>query len=83
MDQGPAGGDSGSLAELYSQPRSDRYWLDLGEVYDAVLGYFGVPREALSRKGDTSKVRGVAAYLARRWTDITLKELAGDSRAPA
>jgi chromosomal replication initiation ATPase DnaA len=47
-------------------------------VYDAVLGHFGVPPEALSRKGDRNEVRAVAAYLARRWTDITLRELAGE-----
>jgi putative transposase len=76
--KGLMGGDSGSLAELSGKPRRDRARLDRREVYDAVLGHFGVPPEALSRKGDRNEVRAVAAYLARRWTDITLRELAGE-----
>ena len=48
-------------------------------MYDAVLGHSGVPREALSRRGDGGgEARAVAAYLARRWTDATLTELAAN-----
>ena len=48
-------------------------------MYDAVLGHSGVPREALSRRGDGGgEARAAAADLARRWTDATLTELAAD-----
>jgi putative transposase len=52
--------------------------LDRQAVYDIVLKYYGRPAEALSQSGTRDRMRAVAAYLARRWSDVTLAELARD-----
>ena len=52
--------------------------LDRRAVYEIVLQYYGRPGEALSRSGSRDRMRAVAAYLARRWSDVTLAELARD-----
>jgi REP element-mobilizing transposase RayT len=52
--------------------------LDRQQVYEAVLEHYGRPPEALSQRGARDRCRGVAAYLARRLTGTTLRELAND-----
>jgi|GEM_PF-2048455 len=52
--------------------------LDRQEVYEAVLKHYGRPPEALSQRGARERCRGVAAYLARRLTGATVRELATD-----
>jgi REP element-mobilizing transposase RayT len=52
--------------------------LDRKRVYETVLRYYGRPAEALGRRGGRDGLRAVAAYLARRCTDATLREVAID-----
>ena len=52
--------------------------LDRQVVYATVLSYYQRPAEALGRCGSRDGARAVAAYLARRWSDVTLGELARD-----
>jgi hypothetical protein len=52
--------------------------LDRQAVYDAVLKHFGRSADALSRRGARDPCRGLAAYLVRRTTDASLRELARD-----
>jgi chromosomal replication initiation ATPase DnaA len=52
--------------------------LDRQTVYQTVLSYYQRPSDTLTRRGDRAWCRAVAAYLARRWTDATLRELAKD-----
>lgn len=52
--------------------------LDRQEVYEAVLKHYGRPPEAVSQRGARERCRGVAAYLARRLTGATVRELATD-----
>jgi putative transposase len=51
---------------------------DREAVYDAVLKHFGRSADALIRRGARDPCRGLAAYLARRTTGATLRELARD-----
>ena len=50
--------------------------LDRAAVYDAVLRQHGRSADALMRRGARDPCRGLAAYLARRSTDATLREVA-------
>jgi len=52
--------------------------LDKQTVYETVLRYYQRPSDTLGRRGDRTWCRAVAAYLARRWTDAKLRELAVD-----
>ena len=52
--------------------------LDRQTIYKAVLSYYERPDEALGKRGDRDWPRAVAAYLARRCTDASLRELAAD-----
>ena len=52
--------------------------LDRKTIYKAVLSYYERPDEALEKRGDRDWPRAVAAYLARRCTDASLRELAAD-----
>jgi chromosomal replication initiation ATPase DnaA len=52
--------------------------LDRKTIYKAVLSYHERPDEALGKRGDRDWPRAVAAYLARQFTDASLKELAAD-----
>ena len=51
---------------------------DRKTVYKAVLKHYQRPNEALARSGDRDWARAMAAYLARRFTDASLRELAAD-----
>ena len=52
--------------------------LDRQVVYETVLSYSQRPGEDLGRCGSRDRTRAVAAYLARRWRDVTVGELARD-----
>ena len=52
--------------------------LDRQFVYETVLSHYERPADALGQCGSRDRRRAVAAYLARRWTDVTLGELARD-----
>jgi len=52
--------------------------LDRQTVYETVLSYYDRPAAALRQCGARERTRAVVAYLARRWSDVTLAELAGD-----
>ena len=52
--------------------------LDRQTVYATVLNYYERPAEALGWRGTRDWTRAVTAYLARRWSDVTLAELARD-----
>ncbi len=47
-------------------------------VYEAVLSHYGQSADALTRRGARDHCRGLAAYLARRSTDATLRQVAMD-----
>jgi putative transposase len=51
--------------------------VDVESVFEAVTDYFDVDRAILSLRGDGHIARAVAAWLARRLTTATLRELAG------
>jgi putative transposase len=58
--------------------------LDPDQICAAVTSYYGVDLELLSRRSDPHIARGVAAWLCRRHSEISLRELAprlGLSRA--
>lgn len=46
------------------------------EILDAVAAYYGVERSSLARPGDPHLARAVAAWLCRRHTQATLRQLA-------
>jgi putative transposase len=52
--------------------------LDRQTVYAIVLRYYDRPAESLETCGSRDWTRAVTAYLARRWSDATLVELARD-----
>ena len=47
-------------------------------VYDAVVRHYGKSADALSRRGARDRCRGMAANLARRSSEATLREVAMD-----
>ncbi len=49
--------------------------VDMESVFAAVIRYYKVEREILSRRGDGHIARAVAAWLARRLTSAILREL--------
>jgi putative transposase len=51
--------------------------VDVESVFEAVTDYFDVDPAILSLRGDGHVARAVAAWLARRLTTATLRELAG------
>jgi hypothetical protein len=58
--------------------------LDPKRIFAAVTSFYGLDHEALSRRHDPHLARAVAAWLCRRHTEATLRELAarlGLSRA--
>jgi hypothetical protein len=52
--------------------------LDRAAVNEAVLRHYGRSADAPTRRGARDPCRGLAAYLARRSTDATLREVARD-----
>jgi REP element-mobilizing transposase RayT len=50
--------------------------LDVSQVWSAVTRYYGVDPEALAQRGRHTEMRAVAAWLARRHTPATLREMA-------
>jgi len=51
--------------------------VDVQSVFEAVTDYFDVDLAILSLRGDGHIARAVVAWLARRLTTATLRELAG------
>lgn len=50
--------------------------VDFESVFEAVCRYYKIDREILSQRGDSHIARAAAAWLSRRLTTVTLRELA-------
>jgi putative transposase len=66
-----AGGDAGTSAHRRVKG------LEPARVFAAVAEHYGVPLSALSRRGSREDARAAAAWLARRLTEASARELAG------